>query len=98
MRYIVSDKDRYRLALALQITNLLTRSMFAYKLNLNDLPQVKDTLHLFDILKKMSMQFVLYILQLHYIFLFCILHGTRLAIVAKISKQHIYAYLDNEEL
>uniref|UniRef100_A0A7M5UUB8 DNA polymerase subunit gamma-1 n=1 Tax=Clytia hemisphaerica TaxID=252671 RepID=A0A7M5UUB8_9CNID len=39
VRYIVKDKDRYRLALALQITNLLTRSMFAYKLNLNDLPQ-----------------------------------------------------------
>lgn len=41
VRYIVKDEDRYRLALALQITNLLTRSMFAHKLGLNDLPQVR---------------------------------------------------------
>jgi len=39
VRYIVKEKDRYRAALALQITNLLTRSIFAYKLGMNDLPQ-----------------------------------------------------------
>lgn len=40
VRYLVSDSDRYRAALALQIANLLTRSMFSYKLGMNDLPQV----------------------------------------------------------
>jgi hypothetical protein len=30
----------YRAALALQITNLLTRAMFASRLNMNDLPAV----------------------------------------------------------
>lgn len=39
VRYIVSENDKYRAALALQITNLLTRSMFAYKLGMFDLPQ-----------------------------------------------------------
>ncbi|ELW62800.1 DNA polymerase subunit gamma-1 [Tupaia chinensis] len=39
VRYLVRAEDRYRAALALQITNLLTRCMFAYKLGLNDLPQ-----------------------------------------------------------
>ncbi|XP_064425972.1 DNA polymerase subunit gamma-1 isoform X5 [Mirounga angustirostris] len=39
VRYLVREDDRYRAALALQITNLLTRCMFAYKLGLNDLPQ-----------------------------------------------------------
>lgn len=39
VRYLVREEDRYRAALALQITNLLTRCMFAYKLGLNDLPQ-----------------------------------------------------------
>jgi len=36
----VSSKDKYRAALALQITNLLTRAMFAHKLGMSDLPQV----------------------------------------------------------
>ena len=40
VRYLVKSEDRYRAALALQFTNLFTRSMFAYKLNMNDLPQV----------------------------------------------------------
>lgn len=40
VRYLVRSDDRYRAALALQITNLLTRSMFAYRLGMNDLPQV----------------------------------------------------------
>ena len=34
------EEDRYRTALALQITNLLTRAMFAIRLNMNDLPAV----------------------------------------------------------
>lgn len=44
VRYLVKSDDRYRAALALQITNLLTRSIFAYKLNMNDLPQVSNAL------------------------------------------------------
>jgi hypothetical protein len=44
VRYLVNSKDRYRAALALQITNLLTRSMFAYKLGINDLPQVSKVI------------------------------------------------------
>ncbi|KAF7241560.1 DNA polymerase subunit gamma-1 [Varanus komodoensis] len=39
VRYLVQSGDRFRAALALQITNLLTRCMFAYKLGLQDLPQ-----------------------------------------------------------
>ncbi|XP_045427988.1 DNA polymerase subunit gamma-1 isoform X2 [Pipistrellus kuhlii] len=39
VRYLVRAEDRYRAALALQISNLLTRCMFAHKLGLNDLPQ-----------------------------------------------------------
>ncbi|KAI1280932.1 DNA polymerase subunit gamma-1 [Halotydeus destructor] len=39
VRYIVKDEDVYRAALALQISNLLTRSIFCYKLGMKDLPQ-----------------------------------------------------------
>ncbi|KAH9520144.1 hypothetical protein Btru_060123 [Bulinus truncatus] len=39
VRYLVREPNKYRAALALQITNLLTRCMFAYKLGMNDLPQ-----------------------------------------------------------
>ncbi|XP_052453575.1 DNA polymerase subunit gamma-1 [Carassius gibelio] len=39
VRYLVTSEDRYRAALALQIANLLTRCMFAYKLGMMDLPQ-----------------------------------------------------------
>ncbi|XP_069138631.1 DNA polymerase subunit gamma-1-like [Argopecten irradians] len=39
VRYLVAEKDQYRAGLALQITNLLTRSMFAYKLGMKDLPR-----------------------------------------------------------
>uniref|UniRef100_A0A2C9KDE8 DNA polymerase subunit gamma-1 n=1 Tax=Biomphalaria glabrata TaxID=6526 RepID=A0A2C9KDE8_BIOGL len=39
VRYLVKTPDRYNAALALQITNLLTRCMFAFKLGMNDLPQ-----------------------------------------------------------
>ena len=44
VRYLVSSEDRYRAALALQITNLLTRAMFAHKLGMSDLPQVRSTI------------------------------------------------------
>lgn len=40
VRYLVKEEDKYRLALALQITNLFTRVMFSYKLQLQDLPLV----------------------------------------------------------
>ncbi len=39
LRYLVKDEDRYRAALALQIANLWTRSMFAYRLGMDNLPQ-----------------------------------------------------------
>ncbi|KAG7267582.1 hypothetical protein CRUP_006002, partial [Coryphaenoides rupestris] len=39
VRYLVRSEDRYRAALALQITNLLTRCMFAHALGMRDLPQ-----------------------------------------------------------
>ncbi|THV00821.1 gamma DNA-directed DNA polymerase [Dendrothele bispora CBS 962.96] len=39
LRYLVKEEDRYRAALALQIANLWTRCMFAYKLGMDDLPQ-----------------------------------------------------------
>ncbi|XP_029952394.1 DNA polymerase subunit gamma-1 [Salarias fasciatus] len=39
VRYLVRSEDRYRAALALQITNLLTRSIFAHALGMQDLPQ-----------------------------------------------------------
>jgi DNA polymerase gamma 1 len=38
IRYIVREEDKYRLALALQITNFFTRSLFAYKLGFDTLP------------------------------------------------------------
>jgi len=39
LRYLVKEEDKYRAALALQIANLWTRSLFAYKLGMDDLPQ-----------------------------------------------------------
>ncbi|KAF8515485.1 DNA polymerase family A-domain-containing protein [Hysterangium stoloniferum] len=39
LRYLVKEEDKYRAALALQIANLWTRSMFAYRLGMDDLPQ-----------------------------------------------------------
>lgn len=35
----MKEEDQFRAALALQITNLWTRSMFAYQMGLRDLPQ-----------------------------------------------------------
>ena len=40
VRYLVQSEDRHRAALALHITNLYTRAFFAYRLGINDLPQV----------------------------------------------------------
>ncbi|KAG6329337.1 hypothetical protein ID866_9752, partial [Astraeus odoratus] len=39
LRYLVTEEDRYRAALALQVANLWTRSLFAFKLGMDDLPQ-----------------------------------------------------------
>ena len=39
IRYLVRDKDRYRAALALQISNLWTRAMFSQQMGIEDLPQ-----------------------------------------------------------
>lgn len=38
IRFLVDEKDKYRLALALQIANLWTRAMFAFKLGMDNLP------------------------------------------------------------
>jgi DNA polymerase gamma 1 len=39
LRYLVAERDRYRAALALQVANLWTRCLFAYRLGMDDLPQ-----------------------------------------------------------
>lgn len=39
VRYLVKNEDRYRLALALQVANMWTRALFAFKLGMEDLPQ-----------------------------------------------------------
>jgi len=39
LRYLVTEEDKYRAALALQIANLWTRCQFAYRLGMDDLPQ-----------------------------------------------------------
>ncbi|KAK3790338.1 hypothetical protein RRG08_062571 [Elysia crispata] len=39
VRYLVATPDRYRAALALQVTNLLVRAMFVHRLGMQDLPQ-----------------------------------------------------------
>ena len=58
VRYLVASEDRYRAALALHITNLLTRSMFAYKIGMNDLPQVKQNgLHIKETYRRSSVSF-----------------------------------------
>ena len=38
VRYLVKEEDRYKAAFALQVSNLLVRAYFAYKLNMRDLP------------------------------------------------------------
>lgn len=39
LRYLVKEEDKYRAAMALQIANVWTRSLFAFKLGMDDLPQ-----------------------------------------------------------
>ncbi|KIV87818.1 hypothetical protein PV11_03338 [Exophiala sideris] len=39
IRYLVKHEDRYRAALALQISNLWTRAMFSQQMGIEDLPQ-----------------------------------------------------------
>ena len=39
LRYLATEEDKYRTALALQIANLWTRCLFAFKLGMDDLPQ-----------------------------------------------------------
>ncbi|SCV74300.1 BQ2448_6732 [Microbotryum intermedium] len=51
IRYLVKEEDRYRAALALQVANLWTRSLFAYRLQMPDLPQV-SAWHVFKLLKR----------------------------------------------
>ena len=41
IRYLVKNEDVYRAAMALQISNLWTRSMFSQELGINDVPQVR---------------------------------------------------------
>lgn len=41
IRYLVKEEDKNRAALALQISNLWTRSLFSYRLQMESLPQVR---------------------------------------------------------
>ena len=38
VRYLIKNEHKYQAAMALQLSNLLTRSFFSYKLGMNDLP------------------------------------------------------------
>ena len=39
IRYLVKNEDKYRAAMAMQVSNLWTRAMFAQQVGINDLPQ-----------------------------------------------------------
>ncbi|KAK5960322.1 DNA-directed DNA polymerase gamma MIP1 PWA37_002393 [Arxiozyma heterogenica] len=39
IRYLASEKDKYRVAMALQVSNIWTRAMFCEQMGINDLPQ-----------------------------------------------------------
>ena len=39
IRYLVKEEDKYRSAMALQISNIWTRAMFSQQMGINDLPQ-----------------------------------------------------------
>ncbi|KAG2233781.1 DNA polymerase family A-domain-containing protein [Thamnidium elegans] len=39
VRYLTSEKDQHRTAMALQVANVWTRALFSYKLGIKDLPQ-----------------------------------------------------------
>ena len=40
VRYLVVTEDKYKTALALQLSNLFTRALFAYEVGIPDLPMV----------------------------------------------------------
>ncbi|KAI7904387.1 DNA polymerase family A-domain-containing protein [Cokeromyces recurvatus] len=42
VRYLSTEEDQHRTALALQVANLWTRALFSYKLGIFDLPQVES--------------------------------------------------------
>jgi DNA polymerase gamma 1 len=39
IRYLVHEEDKYRAAMALQVSNIWTRAMFSQQMGINDLPQ-----------------------------------------------------------
>lgn len=39
IRYLVTEKDKYRAAMALQVANIWTRAMFSQQMGINELPQ-----------------------------------------------------------
>lgn len=39
IRYLVREKDKYKAAMALQVSNVWTRAMFSQQMGINDLPQ-----------------------------------------------------------
>jgi DNA polymerase gamma 1 len=39
IRYVVREEDKYRAAMALQVSNVWTRAMFSQQMGINDLPQ-----------------------------------------------------------
>ena len=47
VRFLVPVAEQYRAAFALQIANLWTRAMFAYRLEMTDLPLVNYTVFVF---------------------------------------------------
>ncbi|CAN6668488.1 DNA polymerase gamma [Trichomonascus vanleenenianus] len=49
IRYLVKDEDKYRAALALQISNMWTRAMFCQQLGIDDMPQSVAFFSLVDI-------------------------------------------------
>lgn len=42
IRYLVKEEDKHRAALALQISNIWTRALFAHRLQMESLPQVSQ--------------------------------------------------------
>ena len=47
VRYLVRSEDKYRAALALQLSNLFTRAMFTQRIGINDLPLVWDIYYIY---------------------------------------------------
>jgi len=55
VRYLVKEEDKDRAAMALQVANLWTRSLFAYRLQMPDLPQVRSSLFSFSLFLSLSL-------------------------------------------